>query len=471
MFNNKNKKQNTFLEDVALEIHNAIALSAPHIFKALKMVLYWIWDKFKEKRGVYKNPPLNLKLINSRKVTNKPNAVGRSLNRGENLNYKSFDSTTHTGIFGTTGTGKSVLMQNLIFRALSQGGPAIYFDPKPTLKSIRSFQDITAHFEKKTYVLASFYNGSIKLNPLIKGSINENLNKIMDALEWSEVFYKNECQEALLDCLKQITQTQATPTFELIIEKLELHPNKKSISSLISQLKMVSRSEFGELINNDATSITLDQIRDEGACLYIGISSIGIGSAGNILNKLIFGDILRHTNDFLSGRLKNSETRISIFFDELSSTVHEGFIDLLNKCREAKIEIFYATQCPSDIDRISSDLKNQVIENTNNLFVFNQVIPEHTDLFSSIAGTSTITKETFVAEDGFRSGRSSQRDVETLIAHPNLIRNLRIGQCLFIQRKPSKRIDVINVKMIDYRPLEKRLTKNPVDSAFQGPWS
>lgn len=469
MFNNKGPKQNSFIEGVALAIHEAIGVIGPHILRLFIIIVKWIWNKFLESRGIYKNRPIEPRLVNSRKISQGSAVIGRSINRAKDLTYHEFDSSTHTGIFGTTGSGKSVLMENLILRALLNVGPVIYFDPKPTYNSIRRFQSITEKAGKKSYVLASFCKESIKMNPLTKGSVYENLNKIMDALEWSEVFYKNECQEALLDCLKQINQTQGAPTLELIIEKLEVHPNKKSISALISQLKLVSRSEFGELINSNANSVTFDQIREEGACIYIGISSIGIGSSGNILNKLIFGDILRHTNDYLSGRLKNTEVKISILFDELSSTVHEGFIDLLNKCRAAKIEIYYATQCPSDIDRISVNLKNRVIENTNNFFVFNQVVPEHTEFFSNLAGTATTRKQTYVVEHGLRSGRSSEREVETLTVHPNIIRNLRVGQCIYIQRKPTKRIDFINVTMIDCSSNKENSRLRPPSSAFQGP--
>lgn len=69
-------------------------------------------------------------------------------------------------------------------------------------------------------------------------------------------------------------------------------------------------------------------------------------------------------------------------------------------------------------------------------------------MFAGLAGTATITKDTHVIEQGVRSGRSSERETETFLIHPNIFRELRVGQCAFIQRKPWRKHDVLNVKML-----------------------
>jgi hypothetical protein len=125
---------------------------------------------------------------------------------------------------------------------------------------------------------------------------------------------------------------------------------------------------------------------------------MGHSSSGTILNKMFFGGLLTHDKESLIGKVpgldKPTDKPIAIFFDELSSTIHEGFIDLQNKCRQAGMEITYATQGPSDIDRISPTLTAQIFENTNNLFIFNQIIPAHTEFFAKMFGTTKCEENT-----------------------------------------------------------------------------
>jgi len=134
---------------------------------------------------------------------------------------------------------------------------------------------------------------------------------------------------------------------------------------------MLNNSKFGQLLNKDYPTNTFKELRGSDCCLYIGISSMGIGSLGNFINKVFFGALLIHAKYTLMDlyqyndgfkEIKAREIPISIFFDELSSTINEGFIDLQNKCREAGMEITYATQGPADFEKISPNLSNQILK-------------------------------------------------------------------------------------------------------------
>ena len=172
-------------------------------------------------------------------------------------------------------------------------------------------------------------------------------------------------------------------------------------------------------------------------------------SIGLAVNKLFFGNLFYHSKEAFNGvipGLENPlESPIAVFFDELSSTVNDSFIDLQNKCRASGIQLTYATQCPSDLDRVSPEFTRQVFENTHNFFIFNQLVPAHTEFFANLAGTTTTLKKTYAMEDDKRSSFGTEREVEEFIAHANIFRGLKVGQCIFIQRMP-KRVDLINVR-------------------------
>ncbi len=275
-------------------------------------------------------------------------------------------------------------------------------------------------------------------------------DKIINALEWSEPFYKNESIEALDDVLGALSYSNTTITLEAIAQELKKHKNFKNIKGLYNQLSKVVTSEYGSLLNSKSKdTLSFNRLRVEQACLYIGISAMGHSSSGSILNKMFFGGLLTHAKESLIGKvqgLNNPQDKpISIFFDELSSTIHEGFIDLQNKCRQAGMEITYATQGPSDIDRISPTLTSQIFENTNNLFIFNQIVPAHTEFFARMFGTINSEKKTHVIDNDQRQSMGTVREVEEFLVHSNILRNLRVGQCVFLQREP-KRIDLLNVR-------------------------
>src|SRR5690606_22654851 len=107
--------------------------------------------------------------------------------------------------------------------------------------------------------------------------------------------------------------------------------------------------------------------------------------------------------------------------------------------------ITYATQGPADFEKISPNLSNQIFENTNNIFLFNQIVPAHTEYFSKMFGTIKSSKNTYVTLNDITQSTGTTRDTEEFSVHGNIIRNLKVGQCVFYQRAPKKLL-LVNVK-------------------------
>lgn len=398
----------------------------------------------------YQLEPLKLKELKSKKESTLHKSAGYSVNHKIPFWLDTLNTKKHTAIIGSTGSGKTVCTYLLIEHALLSGKPVIYFDPKASHENLNNFKKICEVNSKKLYIFSDLNTHNSAFNPLLGGNLNDISDKIINSLEWSEPFYKNESIEALDDVLKVLESSKTPITLESICEELKKHKNFKNIKGLYNQLNKVNSSEYGELLNSKSPAVlSFNRLRLENACFYIGISAMGHSSSGSILNKMFFGGLLTHAKESLTGKvegLTNPESKpISIFFDELSSTIHEGFIDLQNKCRQAGMEITYATQGPSDIDKISPTLTQQIFENTNNLFIFNQMVPIHTEFFAKMCGTVTREKKTHVTEDGQTQSRGTVRDVEEFLVHSNIFRNLKVGQCVLLQRVP-KRIDLLNVR-------------------------
>lgn len=421
------------------------------LFKLAKFLFTLIYRKIAAKYfGIYFSNPVTLKHLKKKTQTTDQNALGYSCNNRRVFKLSELDTKKHTAVIGSTGSGKSVCLHQLIDHALSKGMPVIYFDPKANFDSIETFKKMCASQGKKLYLFSDIVENASFFNPLLDGTLNDISDRIINALEWSEPFYKNESIMALDDVLEALKENGFPITMAKILQGLICHSKSKNISGLINQLSKVSKSDFGKLINNESSEVlTFNRLRAENACLYIGISAMGFSSSGSILNKIFFGALLTHAKDSLIGKvpkvLDPLAKPISVVFDELSSTIHEGFIDLQNKCRQAGIEITYATQGPSDIDRISPALTAQIFENTNNLFVFNQIVPAHTEFFARTFGTVTSIKKTHVIEEERKQSKGTMREVEEFMVHSNIFRGLRVGQCVLLQRTP-KRVDLINIR-------------------------
>lgn len=455
MSKNNNKQNNSDLDLVSpfVEIFTVII---EHLIELLTLLLNFLITKGCEYINIkffnkFPIRPIKTKELKSIKQTEFMDCIGFSINHKRPFNCDELNTRKHTAIIGSTGSGKTVCSHILIEDALRRGKPVIYFDPKASMENIETFKNICKYNNKKLYVFCDFYQDSAPFNPLMGGNLNDISDKIINALEWSEPFYKNESIEALDDVLSELQRSNAPITIGAIVEQLQIHRNFKNIKGLYNQLNKVNQSDFGRLLNfKDSNVLNFNKLRVENACLYIGISAMGHSSSGSILNKIFFGGLLTHTKETLIGKvpglLDPLMSPISVFFDELSSTIHEGFIDLQNKCRSAGIEITYATQGPSDIDRVSPTLTAQIFENTNNLFVFNQVVPAHTELFARMFGTVNSEKKTHVIEKDQKQSMGTVREVEEFVVHSNILRNLRVGQCVLLQREP-KRIDLLNIRL------------------------
>jgi type IV secretory pathway TraG/TraD family ATPase VirD4 len=425
-------------------------------------------EQYKEKvLNEYPQKVLSRKMLSSRKKTSNDLAVGFAIARKAPLYFDELKTEKHTAIVGSTGSGKTVLLSLLQEHALSSNRAIIIFDPKTCPENIERFLSLCQKYKRKAYIVSDFYKEAQVFNPLLEGGPSEITERIMNALDWSEPFYKNESQMALFRAVRQITTIQKEEvSINGILSLLEKSTDRKTISGLISQLFNIENTDFSPLLNgNLSNSLSFSKVRDEGACVYIGISALGLGSSGNAINKLYFGALLHHCK---KSYRKNPETLrpFSIFFDELSSIIHEGFIDLQNKCRGVKMEITYATQCPSDIDRLSENLTTQIFENTNNLFIFNQMIPKHTEFFAKTCGTIQTIKKTFKTENGRRGDEGSERETEEFLSHANIFRGLHVGQCVFLQRTP-RRLEILNVRFQEKNSSsEEEISNSQTQSAY-----
>lgn len=393
-------------------------------------------------------------------------AVGYSVSSKRNILGSEINKAAHTAVVGASGSGKTVLLDALMFEDMRQGRPVVYLDPKGDNASLLNFINLCKLTGRDFYVFSEYWNGegACGLNPVKDGSSTNIADRIFHAFTWSEEHYAQLCHDALEDAVSILKSKDELVNIESIFNKLiEISDPKNKetclykrddIQGILSRLKKLMRSDFGSKLNR-ADGLSFTDIRGTNKCVYIGLSVLGFAEISRSLGKVILGDIsysAYKTYKEITPISENDISKMGLYIDELSAVITNEFVEILNKVRGAKIELTFAFQSPSDIAKHDPQLCTQVLENTSNWFIFKQRIEDGAKIFSSAMGTMESKKQTIRIEDGEEQEQGSQRVVEELISHPNILKNLNVGQCILLRHYPT-RIDLLNVKYINPKVL------------------
>lgn|GEM_PF-381880 len=409
---------------------------------------------------------IDREFLKNNKRTLQDEAIGYSLTSKRNLLGSELNKSAHTAIIGASGSGKTVLLDALMYEDMKQGKPVVYIDPKGDNETLLNFINLCKITGREFYIFSEYWNGEGKshLNPVKDGSSTNIADRIHHSFTWSEEHYAQICHDALEDSISILQGEGQELSIENIYQKLidisdpkkkdEALYSRNDIQGILSRLKKLIRSDFGPRLKG-TTALSFKDIREENKCVYIGLSVLGFAEIARSLGKLILGDIsysayftYKNITPVNVGKI----SKIGIYIDELSAVITDEFIEILNKCRGAKMELTFAFQSPSDIAKYDRELCIQVLENSANWFVFKQRLEDGAKIFSEAIGTMESKKQTVRVKDGEEQAQGSQRVVEELISHPNIIKNLNVGQCVLLRHYPT-RIDLLNVKYIDPRIL------------------
>lgn len=415
-------------------------------FKGLWMLTKFLYRKITNAEAEIKK--IDRKYLKRKKTTQNSLALGVDLDSKKDILFDSINFQKHSFIVGASGFGKTNLITMLQEDRLKKGIPIIFIDPKGDLEALLTFKNLCRKYQRKCHIFSEYYPDSISLNPLLEGTNNQVCDRIMRAFDWSEQFYKDASSRALTKALKDLRRDEKDFTIKNINGVLNAKYYHKDIVGLIAKLESILESDFSPILNDEESSLTISKIRSEKSCLYVGLSAQGYGETAKSIGKLIFGDLMNHSYKTLKTNPDSHESMenpISVYFDEFGSLVVPEFVELLNKCRGAGIEITMSVQTPADINRVDPELTNQLLESSSNFFIFKQRLEVNATLFSEAIGTMITTKHTEMVEDGSKTGKKSEREVYESIVHPDVIKNLNVGQCILLRHSPTK-VNLLNVR-------------------------
>lgn len=431
------------------------------LFKGLVMLIRFIYEKH-----FLKNPPLRKiegQALFCKKKTDNPQALGIDCSNRSEVLLKDINFKKHTFIVGASGFGKTNLLSLFQEESLARNRPIIFFDPKGDREAMETFKNLCEKNGKVCHIFSEWYGESIKLNPVLEGTVNQVADRIMRAFVWSEQYYKDYSYRLLLKVLNDLRGENEEFSLKKIYDVLIDRYDSKEATGLIVKLESIIKSDFGHLLEGTKKDFTLSKIRDSKTCLYIGLSTQGYAETAMSIGKLFLEELL--FNSYSTLKLESSEETginnpIAVYFDEFGAVVTPQFVELLNKCRGAGIELTMAIQTNADIDRLNLSLTKQIIENCGNIFVMKQRLDEAASFFSNAIGTIIEKKKTFALDGDDYSGRGTEREANAYIVHANIIKNLKTGQGVFLRHDPSQ-VQLINFRLRHKEEVTKE-TENQV---------
>lgn len=401
----------------------------------------------------------------------------------------------HLHCVGSTGVGKteSVLLP-LLRHDIEQGKGAIVIDGKGDLEllaKIRYSVEKAGRRREFRYFSLSHPEISSTYNPLLRGSASELKDKLVSATEWREEFYRKKAEEALLTLLRPMVELGRRVKFRDLyylltdignlrtfkntvgegamyhdLQVMENHfgDNSKFLSGIIADLALVTKSEFGRLVDVDQSQIDLMRSYEENEIVYFSLSTQAFEETAKRFGRLVLQDLKTVSHEIQTKKAETERHFFGVFIDEFASFTYEGFIEGLNKGRGAGFAFALFHQSLGDLAVKRTTYQQQILENTNIKIIMRQDDPYSIEKFAKIGGARKTIVSTYQTEERMLgtglTGVGSLREGQTFRIDPDLVRSLGKGEAILVTKAPLFQIDYVK---LDYERLEAEKTREEIN--------
>jgi conjugal transfer pilus assembly protein TraD len=348
----------------------------------------------------------------------------------------------HTHIVGATGSGKTVLLEQMIYRDLERGHGALIIDPKgdrELYERVRGFCRRIGRGGDLHLLSATYQDESIAWNPCRVGSASELQSKFYNSAIYSEPHYAKACELALLKAFNQLTLDgeKAFSLTELVevLDELSRNGKDETVAGLYLDLNNLVQGDWGTLLgcqgHGDRREVTLYDVTRKNEILFVDLPTEAQAVQSARIGRLLLQEVI-----LISGLRKlyphlRTHAPFSVFVDEFDAFAFPAFATFLNKGRSSGFMIHLAHQTLSDLDRVGPAFRGQIMGNMNVRFIFRQDEPDDAEAWSRFFGTRTVVKRTYQTQDGQATGASSNRAVQEFRISPDSIKELKTGECIF----------------------------------------
>ena len=414
-----------------------------------------------------------------------------STDKNEDVWIKPRQRSMHTQVIGTTNAGKteSVILPWAI-QDIHSGKGLLLIDGKADNSLIDKLWAYTklANREKDFKLFSlSRQNESFQFNPLLGGTAEEITERVFNAFEFENPYYRSLQYEVMSQVMRIFEASKTVPTFQRlhqamarpkVMEKMindvkdptirrwyvsycEMAPKDREerTSGLLAAISHFAFGEHAKLFNPEKDAITIDEAMKNNQIVYFQLPVLLSPFLGKATGKLVLQSLQAAVAN--RHRLARGEEKkfFSVFLDDFSEYLYEGFVSILNKSRSANVGIVFAHQALGDISVLGDPVANSILTNANLKVFMRGNDPDSAEYFSKVIGTLTATKNTERQTKSFfgvnKSGEMSVRDVEEFDVHPNEFKKgLGVGEAMMIipHERGAKTIKIKFSKHDDLEP-------------------
>ena len=390
--------------------------------------------------------------------------------KNEDVWIKPRQRTMHTQIVGTTNAGKteSVILPWAI-QDIHAGKGMILIDGKADNSLLDKLWAYTVNAKReKDFRLFSLghLEESNQFNPLIGGTAEEITERVFNAFEFENPYYRSLQYEVMGQVMRIFDSAKVVPTFEKLyqaianplmlekyVEKIDdvaikswleyykgLSNNERDMrtSGLLAVISHFSTGKTSILFNADQGEklINLDEALKNNQIIYFQLPVLLSPFLGKATGKLVLQCLQAAVAN--RHRAKDDAKKFfSVFLDDFSEYLYPGFVSILNKSRSANIGVVFAHQALGDIQTLGDPIANAILTNSNIKIFMRGNDPDSAEYFSKVIGTVRSTKYTERQKQGLfqkaSTGDVSARDVEEFVIHPNAFkREIGVGEAMML---------------------------------------
>jgi conjugal transfer pilus assembly protein TraD len=299
----------------------------------------------------------------------------------------------HILILGTTGTGKSRLLELIALQAIARGDAVIVIDPKGDdglLNRVRA-----AAGDRFRLFSLPHPSRSIRYNPIGRyHDLREVADRIAALLPSSgdALPFRNFGWEIINTAARALQGKQAI-TFQSLkraavdqpVKPLSDRPREhhlKMASALIPILSKLS----SPLLCPPEGGLSWDEVDEQRQVVYFSLGSLLGGETSSAVAKTALLDL----QSYVGARYAYAKGQgpVWLLVDELGDVVTSEFVSLLNKSRGAGLRIVACGQTAADLEAAlnSKPRALQVLGNANTVIQFRAQSAPDADVFSEMSG-------------------------------------------------------------------------------------
>ena len=394
----------------------------------------------------------------------------------------------HVHVVGASGFGKTVFLKKLIKHRIESKQGLVFIDLKNDVglvAELKAFAELCGRKDEvSTFTISGTESDSYNL--LKHGDATELRDRIISCFNWSEEYYKNQAMSMLLkvliglccrrdqsgvpfgirevfECVKDLEalrnllrcipkhrKHEESMVREAIVF-MEKEDGYKSLQGLRTQFESLIHSGFGRKLHAGQTEIDIYKAALEQKIVLVALDSRRYPEASKTIGRMMISD-LKSASSRLEAETREHERKpMTVVIDEFADLATDDFIAFLDRARSSRMSIVVAHQELADLDQVSPGFTRRLMGNMSTFYAFLQKGPESAELISKTAGTRMVEKLTHQTERlwlfNVRSGRGTVRQTEEFIVHPNVVKSLRVGECVVIKKYPKAVAHRVKVKI------------------------